>query len=146
MLLTARDPEVGTRASTIVVEKMEREDGATLLLRRAGIVPEQGRLNEASSHDSKKALEISEETEDPLALDQAGAFIAETGRTAGEYLDFYHKRRDRLLQERGRKYFGHPSSLASTILLSFEHLEQVNTVAANVLRMCAFLHPDDIPE
>jgi len=147
VLLTARDPEVGTRVSTIVVEKMERVVGATLLLRRAGIVPEQGWLNEASRHDRKTALEISEEMDGhPLALDQAGAFIAETGCTVGEYLDFYHKRRDRLLQERGRKYFGHPTSLASTILLSFEQVEQVNTLAASVLRMCAFLHPDDIPE
>ncbi|MGZ6367019.1 MAG: FxSxx-COOH system tetratricopeptide repeat protein [Ktedonobacteraceae bacterium] len=147
VLFTARDPEVGTRATTIVVGKMEREDGATLLLRRAGIVSEQGRLYEASSPDREKALKISEEMDGhPLALDQAGAFIAETGCTVGEYLDFYHKRRDRLLHERGRKTFGHPSSLASTILLSFELLEQVNPVAANMLRMCAFLHPDDIPE
>jgi tetratricopeptide (TPR) repeat protein len=147
VLLTARDPEVGTRATTITVDKMRRDDGATLLLRRSKIVPEQGQLNDASEHDGEKAREIALEMDGhPLALDQAGAFIAESGCTVHTYFDLYLVDRDRLLRERGRKNFGYPFSLTATILLSFKKIEQVNPVAANVLAMCAFLRPDEIPE
>jgi hypothetical protein len=35
----------------------------------------------------------------------------------------------------------------TTILsLSFEKVEKANPAAADLLRLCAFLHPDDIPE
>jgi tetratricopeptide (TPR) repeat protein len=60
VLLTARDPEVGTRTTTNFVAKMERGDGAALLLRRAGIIPEQGWLSAASSYEREKALAIAD--------------------------------------------------------------------------------------
>ncbi len=145
--LTAHDPEVGTRATTITIDKMGKEDGAALLLRRAKIILEQGQSSEAPEHVKEKALEISEKMDGhPLALDQAGAYIAETGCTIAEYLEFYQERRKELLDERGRNNLSYPLSLTATILLSFDKIKQVNPIAANLLRMCAFLHPDDIPE
>ena len=147
ILLTGRDQEVGTRTTTLSVKKMGEEDGATLLLRRAKLIPEQGGLDEARENDREQAREIAEEMDGhPLALDQAGAYIAEARCTLHAYFELYQKYRDKLLHERGRRHFGHPYSLAATILLSFERVKQVNPVAANLLRMCAFLHSDDIPE
>jgi tetratricopeptide (TPR) repeat protein len=52
-----------------------------------------------------------------------------------------------MLQRRG--IFGakdYPYSVATTWSLSFERLEQTDPVAADLLRLCAFLHPDAIPE
>jgi hypothetical protein len=36
--------------------------------------------------------------------------------------------------------------VASTWALSFEKIEKADTAAAELLRFCAFLHPDGIPE
>jgi tetratricopeptide (TPR) repeat protein len=147
ILVTARDQEAGTRTTTLPVEKMGEEDGATLLLRRAKLIPEQRKLNEARENEREQAREIAGEMDGhPLALDQAGAYIAEARCTLHTYCELYQKYRDKLLHERGRRHFGHPYSLAATILLSFEKVKQVSPVAANLLRMCAFLHADDIPE
>jgi tetratricopeptide (TPR) repeat protein len=40
----------------------------------------------------------------------------------------------------------HPDPVASTWALSFERIEKANAAAAELLRFCAFLHPDAIPE
>ncbi len=40
----------------------------------------------------------------------------------------------------------HPEAIATTWSLSFKNVEQANPVAADLLRLCAFLAPDVIPE
>src|SRR4029077_5714148 len=40
----------------------------------------------------------------------------------------------------------HPDPVAITWALSFENIENANPAAAELLRFCAFLHPDGIPE
>jgi hypothetical protein len=40
----------------------------------------------------------------------------------------------------------HPDSVATTWSLSFALIEQRSTLAADLLRLCAVLHPDAIPE
>src|SRR5947208_7790945 len=40
----------------------------------------------------------------------------------------------------------HLASVATTWSLSFEQVEKSSPVAADLLRVCAFLHPDAIPE
>jgi hypothetical protein len=82
----------------------------------------------------------------PLALDQAGAYIEETGCSLSDYLKFYQSRRNRLLRMRGENTTGHPEPVATTWSLAFEKVERANPVAADLLRLCAFLHPDEIPE
>ena len=82
----------------------------------------------------------------PLALDQAGAYIEETGCSLSEYLDLYRSHRQDLLQRRGALPSDHPQPVAATWALSFLKVEQVNSAAADLLRLCAFLDPDAIPE
>ncbi len=83
----------------------------------------------------------------PLALDQAAAYIEEHRCHFADYLSLYQTRRGDLLKRRGvlsrRDY---PKSVATTWSLSFEQVECTDAVAASVLRLCAFLHPDAIPE
>jgi tetratricopeptide (TPR) repeat protein len=43
----------------------------------------------------------------------------------------------------GKEY---PHSVATTWSLSFAQVEQADPVASDILRLCAFLHPDAIPE
>src|SRR5580692_1602605 len=40
----------------------------------------------------------------------------------------------------------HPDPVATTWALSFEKIEKASPAAAELLRFCAFLHPDGIPE
>ena len=82
----------------------------------------------------------------PLALDQAGAYIEETQRSLQEYLDLYRVQRKDLLARRGHMTGGYPASVATTWSLSFDRVEAVNPLAVELLRMCAFLAPDAIPE
>ncbi|HJT56824.1 MAG TPA: tetratricopeptide repeat protein, partial [Ktedonobacteraceae bacterium] len=82
----------------------------------------------------------------PLALDQAGAYIEETGCSLGDYLTFYKTRRNRLLRVRGESATGHPEPVATTWSLAFEKVERAHPAAAELLRLCAFLQPDEIPE
>ncbi len=82
----------------------------------------------------------------PLALDQAGAYLEETSCTPSDYLELYRTRRATLLNRRGATVVEHPESVITTFTLSLAKVERANPAAADLLRLCAFLHPDAIPE
>src|SRR5437764_4763970 len=81
-----------------------------------------------------------------LALDQAGAYIEETQSLLSAYLEQYRQRQVRFLQRRGGSGTERPEPVAKTWSLSFEKVEQLDPAAADLLRFCAFLAPDAIPE
>jgi len=146
-LLTTRAQAMGRLAHRIEIEKMEPEEGALFLLRRACIIVESDVLDKASEAERNKAKEISQEMDGlPLALDQAGAYIEETACGLADYLDLYQKHGATLLKRRGGLVADHPEPVATTWSLSFEKVEQANPAAAELLRLCAFLAPDAIPE
>ncbi len=147
-LLTSRSQATGPNIKGIELEKMEREEGALFLLRRAKILAEDAPLECASDRYRNEARIIWELLDGlPLALDQAAAYIEEHQCRFADYLSLYQTRREDLLKRRGalskRDY---PKPVATTWSLSFEQVERADPVAANVLRLCAFLHPDAIPE
>src|SRR5262249_11391926 len=80
----------------------------------------------------------------PLALDQAGAYIAENGCSLQQYLDLYELYRPKLLDRRG--IADHPDSVLMTFWLSWEQIQERSVLAAKALQFCAFLAPDQIPE
>jgi hypothetical protein len=82
----------------------------------------------------------------PLALDQAGAYIEETACGLSDYFDLYRTHGVKLLKRRGMMVSDHPDPVATTWALSFENIEKGNSAAAELLRFCAFLYPDGIPE
>ena len=123
------------------------EDGALLLLRRAKVIKADAPLSAAAGTARDTALHISTELGGlPLALDQAGAYIEETGCGLASYLDLYRQRRAELLKRRGATASEHPNSVATTFALSFEKVASASRAAADLLRLCAFLHPDAVPE
>ena len=139
LLLTTRRQAVGGFES-FRVEQMDREEGILLLLRRA-------RKLQAAPADHEIAEQIVEEMDGlPLALDQAGAYVEETGCDLSTYLNYYRTRRASILRRRGESGQDHPASVATTWSLSFQQIERKNPVAADLLRFCAFVHPDAIPE
>ena len=147
ILLTTRAHATGTAAQRIVVEQMPREEGMLFLLRRAKLVQVNAGLEQVTDAMRAQARSIVDEVDGlPLALDQAGAYIEETSCSLSDYLLFYRNGRERLLRLRGREATGHPELVMATWSLSFEKVEQSSPIAAALLRVCALLHPDAIPE
>ena len=147
VLFTTQAQATGAVAQRFGLEALEPEDGALLLLRRAKLIHEASPAEDARDDHYAQAIEISREMSGlPLALDQAGAFIEETSSTLTQYLRLYREEGARLRAERGDYSVEHPESVAVTFSLSFENVEAANPGAADLLRICAFLGPDTIPE
>ncbi len=148
VLLTTRANSTGTMAQHVELDTMGLEEGTLFLLRRAKLLKGNTLSLQSASNTIRGQAQAIVETVGglPLALDQAGAYIEETGCNLSDYLKFYKSRRKRLLRTRGHNASGHPEPIATTWSLSFEKVERANAVAAELLRLCAFLHPDEIPE
>lgn len=147
-LLTTRSQATGPNIKGIELVKMEAEEGVLLLLRRAKIIAEDASLDEAPAEGRKEAEAICALVDGlPLALDQAAAYVEENRCSLGDYHKLFQTRRAQLLKRRGsfsrRDY---PDTVATTWSLSFEQVEAADPIAANLLRVCAFLHSDFIPE
>ncbi len=147
ILFTTRAQALGRLAQRIEVECMTPEVGALFLLRRASLIAPTASLEQASLVHREGAVAIVQEVGGlPLALDQAGAYIEESSYHLEGYLNLYHKQRTALLKRRGGLVADHPAPVATTWLLSFERVEQTDPLAADLLRLCAFLDPDAISE
>ena len=147
VLVTTRSLFVGGIASGITMNKMEPDEGALFLLRRAGMLGPTEEYQRATAADSEKAKEISLTLGGlPLALDQAGAYMEETGCGLSGYLTLYQTQRSRLLKERGSLGTDHPESVTITFSLAFQKVAHANATARELLQFCAFLSPDAIPE
>jgi tetratricopeptide (TPR) repeat protein len=147
VLLTTRAQATGAVARRVEIQEMGTEEGALFLLRRAKYIAKDPPLKASAELDQVRAKEIVTQLDGlPLALDQAGAYIEETGCGLSGYLELYRSHTLELLRRRGGLLADHPDPVANTWALSFEKLEKTNPAAAELLRCCAFLHPDRIPE
>ena len=116
---------------------MAEEEGVLFLLRRTKKVAPQARLDQASTEQQEEARQIWQLMEGlPLALDQAGAYILETGCSFAEYREQYIRRRADLLERRGKRFIGHEASVATTFSLAFERVEALNPAAADSCAPC----------
>ena len=94
--------------------------------------------------ERRDAAQLSNSLGGPLALDQAGAFIEETPTTVSEYAELYAAGKASLLAERGT--LGEQASVTVTFDLAFKKVAGNSSAAADLIRLCAFLAPDAIPE
>ena len=140
ILLTTRAHAVGWLANSLEVDQMGLVEGTQLLLHRTG------RLS-ASDEECNEATNVVIALDGfPLALYHAGAYIEETGCSFRDYLQLYEQHRATLLARRGKQATNYPASVATTWDLSFQKARQAQPAAAELLRLCAFLSPDHIPE
>lgn len=147
LLLTTRARALGGLADRIELETLDVDTGPLLLLRRAGLLALDAPLAQAKPIDWQAAVLLSQEMGGlPLALDQAGSYLEETGCSPQQYLELYRSHGVNLLRSRGGVVLDHPDSIATSWSLSFALIEQRSTLAADLLRLCAVLHPDAIPE
>lgn len=140
ILLTTRATAVAFLAVSVEVSGMHVQEGIQFLLHRT----QRLHATERERHEARQIVLALEGF--PLALDQAGAYIEETRCSFGDYLHLYQDHRHMLLARRGKQTTGYPASVATTWSLSFQQVEAANPAAADLLRLCAFLQPDSIPE
>ena len=146
VLLTTRLRTLDRFALTIELPPLSDEEGIQLLLSRA----KRESSFFSSEYPDTEWLTAAKTLVTlmgglPLALDQAGAYIERTGCHLVEYLRMYQQDQLYFLNDRCQ-VADHPHSVVATFLLSFQQLTQVNAAAADLLRVCAYLAPDAIPE
>ena len=148
ILITTRAADLQNLALRLEVEELTNEQGATLLLRRAGLLTPDASLASVPAELQKQALLLSQELGGlPLALDQAGAYLAATipaSRNIASSIEIAGKSCSKSVVHFG--LLDHPESVVTTWLLSFARVEARNPAAADLLRFCACLAPDAIPE
>ena len=149
VLITTRAQAVGPLIEHINLQQMTVEESTMLLLRRSKLfaIDTNIQLKAMPQHFVKTGMAITELLGGlPLAIDQAGAYIEETGCSLEDYLERYHQYRLALLDRRGAHTMEHPASVVATVSLCVEHVRQRNPAALELLLCCAFLHPDAIYE
>lgn len=134
VLITSRNRAWSGVATQVDLGEFSRAEAVKFLFQRTGV------------DEPEAAGELACELGDlPLALAQAAAYIDTRSMTIGEYLELY---RDpvsaRRLRDAGLDSAEYPASVARTWLLSFTQLSAEHPAAVELLRLCAFLDPDDI--
>jgi tetratricopeptide (TPR) repeat protein/transcriptional regulator with XRE-family HTH domain len=147
VLFTTHDQAAGAIAASVEVEQLTPQEGTLLLLRWTKLLDLDAPLDQAQAADRTAAERIVREMDGlPLAIVQAGAYVEETGCSLADYLRLYAIHRKELLARHSRLMLDYPETVATTWSLSFQQVEQQSPAAADVLRLCAFLAPDAIPE
>lgn len=152
VLITTRCQVLGPLARGIDLEPMHQEEGLVLLLRRAKVVDPEATTEQVqvlarqmpALYTAATHL-VTEMGRLPLAIDQAAAYIEETGCSLTGYMQRYHQKRQQMLARRGTSR-DHPHSVVATLRLSCQRVGQQHPAALELLRFCAFLYPDAIPE
>jgi tetratricopeptide (TPR) repeat protein len=132
-LVTSRNQRWQGVVETLPVDVFSREESIAFLTRRA-----RRAIKEQDAHL------LAEELGDlPLALEQAGAFQAESGMPVQEYLDLLSKQTKVLLgASRSPDY---PLTMTAAWQISVGRLNQTEPTAVELLRCCAFFGPEPIP-
>jgi tetratricopeptide (TPR) repeat protein/transcriptional regulator with XRE-family HTH domain len=153
ILITTRRQALGTVAQSMDLLPMERMEGMLFLLRRAKMLGPEATGEQIQHLTTSKPGEYAAAEELvttmgglPLALDQAGAYLEETQCGLLAYLDLFRTRRITLLQQRGEGARDHPASVTTTFRLSITMTAQRHPAVWDLLRVCALLQPDAIPE
>lgn len=143
VLVTSRNPAMGGLVPTILVPPLSPDEATAFLQKRTG------------SEDVVSATGVAEDLGYlPLALEQAGAYVEEMRTSLPEYRERLKERasehRDRL-EERTPDVFavGQPSYYEQTVRTTWsmaqERAEAEAPAALDLLTLCSFLAPEDIP-
>ena len=147
-----RQPERGQGVLPRRLRARDRDDAESGLVgggRAAGdrrVLPEEsvGLLRRrVSGLSAAEAMQVAEKLGDlPLAIEQASAWLAETGMSAAEYVERLDNQLVAALElSRPDDY---PTTVAATFRLSFDRLRERSPGAARVLELCAYFSPDPI--
>ncbi len=138
VLLTSRARSFGRRGRPLRLPTLTPEQAEAFLLTRA-------QRAEVSEPEQEAVAELARELGYlPLALEQAAAYVEDTGTAFRTYLSGFRRRRLKLLGEETAP--DEHSPVATTWEMNFDEIEKTSAASADLLRVCAFLAPDRIPE
>lgn len=81
----------------------------------------------------------------PLALAQAGSYMATSGTPPKEFIDRYHSQRSDILRHKPPKaLWRYGETVFTTWEMSYSAILSTQPLAAKLLSSCAYLQPDDI--
>jgi tetratricopeptide (TPR) repeat protein len=133
VLITSRNHRWRGTTDTVRVDVFSREESKEFLRKRAPI--------DITGQDAERLADKLGDL--PLALDQAGAMLAESGMPVDEYIELLDKQITKILAE--GKSPEYPTSVTAAWTLSVNKVEQQLPQARELLRCCAFFGPDPIP-
>lgn len=146
VLLTTRGNGFGKLARRLRLKSLTVEQSSALLLRRCGLLRSTPEVTVPSSKDDEAARAIVTQLEGlPLALNLAGAYIAETGCGLPGYLGRLRAVRIASARAGGNVEQNPPGPLQKVVHLASDKAAKVGSVAAQILALCTFLAPDEIP-
>lgn len=133
VLITSRNPRWGSRAETVQMNVFSRQESMEFLRKRAPL----GISDADADLLSDKLGDL------PLALDQAGAMLAETGMPVDEYMGLIDEQITKIMDE--GKPTEYPNSVYAAWTVSVTKVKQQLPQAEELLRCCAFFGPEAIP-
>ncbi|MGH8905187.1 MAG: FxSxx-COOH system tetratricopeptide repeat protein [Egibacteraceae bacterium] len=132
VLVTSRNHRWASVADTIEVNVFPRAESLAFLRRR---VP-----HTSDVEDNRLAEELGDL---PLALEQAGALLAETAMSVDTYLELLEQAAGEILGESSPTDY--PVPVAAAWSLSVARVRDETPYAMDLLRRCAFFGPEPIP-
>ena len=131
VLVTSRNPAWSQLASPVEIDVFDRRESLAHLRRR---VP---------SLTDEEADAVAEALGDlPIAVEQAGSWLAETGISAVDYLAQLTTESAQVLDQ--NQPDDYPTPVAVTWRLAFDRLRKESPAAARLLQLCAFFAPEPI--
>lgn len=147
VLITTQTRDNAGVATPQPVEPMDANEGALLLLRRAQMMSSSELLAAAQPEDVTAAREIANEVGGlPLALDQAGAYIAAVSCSPEHYLTLYRSVGTALRDRRGTAGGEVHPSVRATFTLAFQKLEGLSALGGDLIRLASFMEASPIPK
>lgn len=140
VVLSSRSAAVTSVAEPIAVEALDTDSAMSLLLRRSRIAPADETVRAAAFRVAELTACL------PLALDQAGAYIEETGCSLDDYAELWQEHSCKLLDERGSGSVRGDASLWQAWSMSLQQLQSVSPQALELLRFYALMHLPALPE
>ena len=146
ILFTTRDREAATRyagSNVIDIDEMDDEESKELLQRS---LQNKQLVND---HSGTKLLELLVNL--PLAIMQAAAYLNAKGSTITEYLRLYEESSDNTVKllskdfEDIRRYPGMKNPVATTWLISFQQIKDLDPLAADYMAFISCIKEQDIP-
>lgn len=132
VLITSRAGGWERIASSVALDVMDRAESVSLL------------RHHHPELEVEEAGDLADTLGDlPLALAQAGGFLAETGTTVPVYLRLLADHPGVVLAEGATD--GYPRPLAAAIALSMDRLGETDSIGLSILRLCAFFAPETVP-
>ncbi|HDR8183705.1 TPA: tetratricopeptide repeat protein [Bacillus thuringiensis] len=133
VIVTTRKSNISSLNYPINLDKFTRDESIQFILDRLH------KLNNFAG-DAKILAETLDDL--PLALEQACAYIIETGISIENYLKRFKKFKDIIIKE--GKPIDYDYTIATTWEISFGELKKRNPMALEFISICSFLSPDKI--